>query len=521
MKIFISSVIQGFEEYRNATRDAVKKAGHDVEMAEDFEASGRSPRSVCLSRVRGSDALILLAGARNGSPTEAGISATEEEYWEGRLAGKPVLVFVQDMPSDEREEALRDFLARIEQWTSGHYRSHFSSTDELSAEVEKALAQDLRSVIDSDFPIEPEGVYDWLTSLRTLAKANSEPSSFSLPKLGTLPRPEVERVLRSLQENQSVILKGDAGVGKTGLVNMLVDRLVQDGVPVLFFRASAFPVTSTSISVVSDTLPVNTPLPRLIQIISQLFGKCYLVVDQLDSVGGSPWSTALCAFLKEMAALSNVHILVSSRTYDAETWPEIRVLGFTDFTLKTLEPEIAADLLLALGVEDPQHDIVEIATVLLNLSLIADLVTRGDTVSDVHTETALWHRYRESLQNRESAEALARAVSLAKDALRSGMTDFVIAIAPDSATQRLLSRNVLVRASGERYRFFHEEVTSYLYAWDASLRNRLMSDTVCPEVSERQVGPVLRWMQRMYHEDMGEVEAEFVPGGRRSCPGIS
>lgn len=43
MKVFISSLISGFEEFRSAARDAVRQLGHEPVMAEDFGAQPASP----------------------------------------------------------------------------------------------------------------------------------------------------------------------------------------------------------------------------------------------------------------------------------------------------------------------------------------------------------------------------------------------------------------------------------------------------------------------------------------------
>lgn len=48
MKIFISSLIGGFEVYRAAARDAVTQLGYEPVMAENFPAQPNSPQVACL-----------------------------------------------------------------------------------------------------------------------------------------------------------------------------------------------------------------------------------------------------------------------------------------------------------------------------------------------------------------------------------------------------------------------------------------------------------------------------------------
>jgi hypothetical protein len=94
MKIFISSLISGFEPFREAVKSAVATLRHEAVMAEDFGAQPNSPQVACLQGVRSADLVVLLLGASYGYPQRSsGLSATHEEYLEARDT-KPMLVFV-------------------------------------------------------------------------------------------------------------------------------------------------------------------------------------------------------------------------------------------------------------------------------------------------------------------------------------------------------------------------------------------------------------------------------------------
>jgi hypothetical protein len=94
MRIFLSSVISGMEEYRAAARQGAETLGHTVTAAEDFGASPLSPQQVCLAGVRDADLVVLLLSERYGTPQGSGLSPTHEEYRAARGV-KPVLAFVQ------------------------------------------------------------------------------------------------------------------------------------------------------------------------------------------------------------------------------------------------------------------------------------------------------------------------------------------------------------------------------------------------------------------------------------------
>ncbi|QBI18887.1 DUF4062 domain-containing protein [Egibacter rhizosphaerae] len=136
MDVFISSVVGGYEAYRDAAADAVATLGHRVVRAEDFPATPGTPQQACLEAARQSDVVVLLLGSDYGAPQASGLSATHEEYREARER-RPVLVFVE---SDvERDPAQEEFLREVQAWTAGHFRGAYSSTDELKKAVTRAL----------------------------------------------------------------------------------------------------------------------------------------------------------------------------------------------------------------------------------------------------------------------------------------------------------------------------------------------------------------------------------------------
>ncbi|HEX5324625.1 MAG TPA: DUF4062 domain-containing protein [Capsulimonadaceae bacterium] len=136
MKVFISSVISGYETYRDAASTAAKTLGHSVIRAEDFPATPSAPQLVCLKGVRDADVMLLLMGGRYGYIAPSGLSATHEEYHEARDT-KPVLVFVERGTTRELQQEA--FLQEVSSWKGGQYTAEFSDSSELQAAVIKAL----------------------------------------------------------------------------------------------------------------------------------------------------------------------------------------------------------------------------------------------------------------------------------------------------------------------------------------------------------------------------------------------
>lgn len=137
MKVFISSVIGGFEQYRDAAVSAVQSLGHNPIRAEDYGASPASPQQVCLQGVRDSQVVVLLMGRRYGAKQGAGISATHEEYREARHEGKDMLAFVQQGVAPEPDQ--QEFIREVQDWGSGLYTETFTTTEGLRDAVIRRL----------------------------------------------------------------------------------------------------------------------------------------------------------------------------------------------------------------------------------------------------------------------------------------------------------------------------------------------------------------------------------------------
>lgn len=124
MKVFISSVVGGFEHFRAAAAEAIETLGHRVLRSEDFPALAGTPQQTCLAAVRDADVIALLLGERYGPVQESGLSATHEEYREAREL-KPVLVCIEDgITPDPAQEG---FIDEVEAWATGHVREGFAT----------------------------------------------------------------------------------------------------------------------------------------------------------------------------------------------------------------------------------------------------------------------------------------------------------------------------------------------------------------------------------------------------------
>jgi hypothetical protein len=145
-RVFVSSVITGFEPYRLAAKTAIAAANADPILAEDYPSLSSSPRNACLDGVRSCDALVLIIGDRGGWVAPSGNLVVEEELEEAEKSGLNVLVFIQATTRDDRAEKL---VKRVSDYTAGYFRKAFTSPESLAAEVKKTIESIVRTKGDT------------------------------------------------------------------------------------------------------------------------------------------------------------------------------------------------------------------------------------------------------------------------------------------------------------------------------------------------------------------------------------
>jgi len=190
MKVFISSLIGGFEEFRAAARSAIVALRHEPVVAEDFGARASSPQIACLQGVRSADLVVLILGGRYGFVQgSSGVSPTHEEYLEAR-GRKPILTFVQSGVDRDDEQA--KFVSEVSEWQTGHFRESFKTADELRDKITRAIHD--YQLANAAGPLDTAAVS---TAALALLPKNRQNSQVSAPTLHvSIAGGPVQRLLR-------------------------------------------------------------------------------------------------------------------------------------------------------------------------------------------------------------------------------------------------------------------------------------------------------------------------------------
>lgn len=137
-RVFLSSIVDGFEAYRAAARMGIESAGCTAILAEDFPSLRESPRNACLDCVASCDCLAVVIACRGGWSAPSGLLVIHEEFEEARRRGIPVLAFLQEGRPDEKASA---FASHVSDYVQGLFRTTFRSPSDLKLAIRAALAK--------------------------------------------------------------------------------------------------------------------------------------------------------------------------------------------------------------------------------------------------------------------------------------------------------------------------------------------------------------------------------------------
>ncbi len=161
-RVFVSSVIDGFESVRRCARESIKRAGGEPVLVEDFHAQDGTTRNACLDGVGSCDACIIIIGSRGGHLAPSGKLVVEEEYEEAKRRKLPTLFYLQEIEHDEAAKALAN---KLSGYIDGQLRGTFTTTE------------DLRSLFDRNLPPLIESLRMQQTDRRDIQKLLADPAS--------------------------------------------------------------------------------------------------------------------------------------------------------------------------------------------------------------------------------------------------------------------------------------------------------------------------------------------------------
>jgi len=320
---------------------------------------------------------------------------------------------------------------------------------------------------------------------------------------------QTEGIKLQLARTSLVLLAGESGTGKSGIAAELVRSYGERGVPVLFVDARNYSDTVVSFGQLADYVGVAPPLRDRLGSVARKTGECLLVIDQLDSIIGTPAFQVSVELLASAAGLGQVRAVGISSDVDPADYDRLVRVGFVKVSSSLLDRQTALDLLTELGVLHPSDGIIALARNLFILSLVAQLSTETD-LNQAVGETALLEEYRRVLNRSTEGRGLVSASSnLAYRDPAHARSDFPRPEIPDDTVARLVSRGVLKRVGRGLYRFRHEQLLYYFYACRA-IDSGSQPREMLARVAGCHLEGALVWILRLFSHRQSKKLKEFL-----------
>ena len=301
-----------------------------------------------------------------------------------------------------------------------------------------------------------------------------------------IPREEIQTVLGLLNEpgrKPGVMLTGEAGVGKSGVMYQVVDRLLETGTPALAFRVDRLRPTQLPDEVGEQLGLPGSPTNVLAAIARDRF--CVLVIDQLDALSlasGRNTQSFDCIneIIRQTQAYPYMRVLIACRQFDLDNDYRLRQLAGSDDIAETvkvgpLAHDAVYGVVSRLGLDPDLLNAkqLNLLSIPLHLKLLSELV-QDEEIRSLNFENVqdLYKRFWEYKQRVIERERLGRPVEWAKViyALCDHMNESQTLSAPEyvldewgNDAEAMVSENVLV-SENNRYSFFHEGFFDYSYA---------------------------------------------------------
>jgi hypothetical protein len=303
-----------------------------------------------------------------------------------------------------------------------------------------------------------------------------------------IPRHETQTVLQKLispTEQKALLVVGEAGVGKSGVMLQICDEVARKGLPFLAFRIDHLEPTLLPDKVGKQLGLPGSPANVLAAIAQKQ--ECVLIIDQLDAVslasGRNPqFFDCVFEIIKQVQAHANMRLVLACRKFDLDNDNRLRHLTDQDGLAETVQINrlsnatvkevISTKLELdATRFNEKQLDLLSVP---LHLNLLAEISKNSEidtldfnTAKDLYDQ--FWDRKKALIRERRgNSVKWVEVIDTLCDYMSRKQTLSAPKIILDDSNlsddaQTMASEHVLVW-SDSRIQFFHESFFDYAFA---------------------------------------------------------
>lgn len=302
-----------------------------------------------------------------------------------------------------------------------------------------------------------------------------------------IPREEAEKTLAILLgdgKKQSVLVSGEAGVGKSVVLGQAIKKLKDESIPHLYFRLDRLD---------SAELPKNVgeqlDLPASPVEVLGGFAKarpCVLIIDQLDAVSivsgrNSEFFLCIHEIIRQTETFPSMRLLMACRRFDLEKDNRLRELiaknGVAiDISIKPFSVENVKSILQDLGFfpTDFTKSKIELLQLPFHLSLFAQVAEKNRDKAVAFTTAidlfdAYWEQKRRAVdkmispQQEQWNEVIDRLCEEMNKQQTLSIEESIVIDDFEKTVQAMLTEHVLI-SDGRRIGFFHESFFDYVFA---------------------------------------------------------
>jgi hypothetical protein len=401
-----------------------------------------------------------------------------------------------DKEKEWREQILTDFGWKLE------IRSldYFAPT---AADRHASLVSDYLQIPPpgGDFLHNIEAEFEHLTK-QTLDATTVSIDGLSEP----LERDEVFTIEDQLKAGKPVLLRGEAGTGKSGIGAMLARAAQANGRGVILLdsRRATHVISENDLR---KCFNLNGAVEDAIARVARKRG-CRVIIDQFDNAVGRPVADHLTNLANACSRIENTEIIVISRKIEQHEEDTLEsFVGFFELLSHPLTEVRVASVLKRLGVSDVSPALVTLCCNLLNLSLVATLKKKQPAYdfSTILNEIDLWEGFIGALVKREridtqpnfGEQVIVEAEVLAKEGLKRDDRSVRLDNSRPLVHQRLVSWQILILEEGDIHHFRHGRLQDFLVARWATKQGVLPSEILREFDKHRTLG-VFAWMDKLY-----------------------
>lgn len=299
-----------------------------------------------------------------------------------------------------------------------------------------------------------------------------------------IPRNEVDIILEKLTTTDSkrgILVTGEAGVGKSGVILQVVDSLRKKGVPIIAFRLDNLSPTNLP-NQVGEQLELPSSPAHVLANIAQGCA-CVLIIDQLDAVstasGRNPqFFECVEQIIDQVKAYPQMRLLLACRKFDLDYDYRLKRLtgenGIVEtVTISRLSHEKVREVVAELGLNSMllNNKQLDLLSIPLHLKLLVEVAEDSQanalsfrTAKDLYDK--FWDYKKDAIYAQMSSAQWTEVIYTLCDYMSKNQR----LSAPQSRVDRygktpelMTSEHVLI-LDGQQYSFFHEGFFDYAFA---------------------------------------------------------